>query len=280
MRAREFVKDFRHAVTDDHLIDVAAMMTYYAIFALFPMAIFVITVALLIVPPEALTQATQMATQAMPGEASQLVTEQVTRMQQAAGGGIALGAAALALWGASRGSVALGRALNSVLDCEENRPWWKVQLTGIGMTLVVAALLITALGLLVIGPAVGSWLAEKLGMGAAFEVVWTVARWIGAALLVMLIWALLYRYLPDTEEPMRIFTPGAAVGVILWIGVSLLFALWVSNFGNYDRSYGALGTVMVFLTWLWLSNLAMLTGAEINDVLRRERLAHEEEELA
>jgi membrane protein len=217
----------------------------------------------------------------MPEQASALIREQVTRMQQAAGGGIALGAAAVALWGASRGSVSLGRALNRVFDSEETRPWWKVQLIGVSMTLLVAALLITALGLLVVGPVVGSYLMNQFGLGGFFDVVWTIARWLGAALLVMLIWALLYRYLPDTEEPVRVFTPGAAVGVILWIGISLLFALWVSNFGDYDQTYGALGTVMVFLSWLWLSNIAMLAGAEINDVLRREgREARGEEEIA
>jgi membrane protein len=86
----------------------------------------------------------------------------------------------------------------------------------------------------------------------------------------MFIWALLYKYLPNTQAPLRVFSPGAFVGVALWIGASLLFALYVGNFGSYEKTYGALGAVIVFLTWLYLSNMALLAGAEINDVLEAD----------
>ncbi|HLU67336.1 MAG TPA: YihY/virulence factor BrkB family protein [Kofleriaceae bacterium] len=269
MRAGRLVRAYKRELKEDRLGDLAAMMTYFALFALFPMAVFVITVALLVVPPEALAEATSLATRAMPEEAGAMIEAQVKRMQETAGGGLALGSLLLAMWGASRGAVSLGRVLNEVFGLEETRPWWKRQAIGIGVTLGVAVLLVAALGLLVAGPAVGHWLTDRFGLGAVFDTVWTLGRWVGAALLVMVIWALLYKLLPDTDAPLRVFTPGAIAGVLFWIGISLLFALYVRNFGNYDKTYGALGAVMVFLTWLWLSNLAMLAGAELDDVVRR-----------
>jgi membrane protein len=273
MRARELARELRSQVVHDELGDVAAMLAYYGIFALFPMMMFVVTVGLLVVPPSALGEATSLATQTLPDQVGQMIAHQVARMQQAAGGGLALGSAALALWGASRGSVSLGRALNRVYDLKETRPWWRVQLTGVLVTLGVAILLIAALGLLVVGPIAGHWLVDRFGLGATFDALWTLGRWLVAALLVMVTWSLLYHLLPNSHAPLRLFSPGAALGVLGWIACSLLFALYVRNFGKYDRTYGALGAVVVFMTWLWLSNLALLAGAEIDDVLRRLRHA-------
>ena len=271
MRPIEFARRFKDEVKRDRLGDIAAMLTYYALFALFPMLIFVIIIALLVVPSDVLAQGTAMATQAMPHKGAQLIQAEVARMQQMAGGGLALGSAAVALWGASRGSLSLGRALNRVYDHEETRPWWRVQLTGIAVTVAVALLLVAALALLVAGPVVGHFLAQHIGMSSVFHWVWLVVRWVGAALLVMFIWALLYKFLPDTRAPLHVFSTGALVGVILWIAISVLFAIYVQNFGSYDRVYGALGGVVIFLTWMWLSNVAMLAGAEVNDVLDRDR---------
>jgi membrane protein len=258
-------------IKHDRLGDVAAMMTYFALFALFPMAIFVITVGLLVVPASAITQGVEMVTQAMPPQVGGLVREQALRMQEAAGGGFAVGSALLALWGASRGSVSLGRALNSVYNREDERPWWKVQLTGIVTTLVVAVLLVVALALLVAGPAVGHFLVDRFGLGATFDFLWSFARWLGAGLLVMVVWAILYKYLPGSDAPLKVFTPGAFAGVALWVGATALFGLYLQNFGQYEKTYGALGAIVIFLTWLYISNLALLLGAEMNDVIAERR---------
>lgn len=267
MKVREFFRRFGREAKQDNLGDIAAMMTYYAVFALFPMILFVLMIAAIVVPPSAVEEALAMATARMPQGAGDLVREQVGRMQQTASGGFAALAAVAALWGASRGAVSLGRALNDVYDLEETRPWWRVQLTAIAVTLGVALLLVLALGLLAIGPALGHRIADRYGLGGAFDVLWTIARWIGAALLVMLIWAILYRFLPDTDAPFRLFTIGAAVGVLLWIGATILFGIYVGNFGDYQKTFGALAGVAIFLLWTWISNGALLVGAEINDVL-------------
>jgi membrane protein len=108
---------------------------------------------------------------------------------------------------------------------------------------------------------------DRFGLGGTFDTFWSIGRWVGAGLLVMTVWGMLYKFLPNTEAPFRVFTPGATIGVLLWLGISYLFGLYLDNFNTYDATYGALGGGIIFLTWLWLSNIALLFGAEINDVL-------------
>jgi membrane protein len=283
MQVRAFVRKLVGEVSDDDVVDVAAMMSHYAIFALFPMLLFVITIGLLVVPASVLQEGVAMATATLPPDVGTMIGEQVGRMQQTAGAGFALLGAVLALWGASRGANALGFALNRVHGKKESRPWWKRQLLAVAVTLVVALIMITAMSLLLVGPA-GQAVADRFGLGGAFGVLWGIGRWLAAGFLVMLTWAILYRFMPDTHAPFRIFTPGAAIGVLLWLGISQAFAFYLARFGDYEATYGTLAGVIVFMTWLWLSNIALLLGAEINDVLadlRQEvspaaaQLAHE-----
>lgn len=263
MSLATFVRRFQR----DKVTDVAAMLTYYAVFALFPLALFIVTVALLILPTSAIEEAVAMATRTVPPQVAQLITQQALHMEAAAAGGLVLGSAALALFAASRGALSLGRALNAIFNEAETRPWWKLQLRAVAVTLGVSAIVLIALALLVLGPVAGGWLAEQLGLGGPFRVAWRVGRWVGAALLIMFVWSVLYRFLPDTHARFRLFSPGAVVGVLLWIGATYLFSLYVRSVGHYERTYGALGAVIVFLTWLWLSNLALLIGAEIDGAL-------------
>lgn len=259
---------------DDNITDIGAMMAYYVVLALFPMIVFLLTIGLLVVDPQAIEEGLAMAYRAMPASVAELLATQVRSLMATAETGFAVGAAALALWGASRGAASLSGALNTVFDKRETRSWLTRQLTAIAVTAGLAVLMLVALGLLVVGPTVGHFLADRFGLGDAFDVAWGIARWLGAGLLVMVVWAVLYKFLPDTDAPLRIFTPGAAVGVVLWLAISALFGLYLGHFNSYDATYGALGGAIIFLTWLWLSNIALLIGAEINDVLadvRRDR---------
>jgi membrane protein len=266
-KSGRFFKTLFSDAVNDGITDVGAMMAYYAVLAIFPMVIFIITIALLVLDHETVQQGVAMATTAMPQSTADLVSAKVTELMNAAGAGFAIGGAALALWGASRGAVALSTALNSMFSKKETRPWWKRQLIAIAVTFAVAVIVVIALALLVGGPIVGHWLIDRFGLGAQFDVAWSIGRWLGAGLLVMFVWALLYKFLPDTNAPFRVFTPGAIVGVLLWLGVSALFGIYLTYFNSYEATYGALGAAIIFLTWLWLSNIAILFGAEINDVL-------------
>jgi membrane protein len=264
---KRFFVHLYHELLHDNITDVGAMMAYYAILALFPMLVFVVTLALLVFPDETLMQGLAMVTQAMPPAPREVITEQVVALTRAAHAGFAIGSFAIALWGASRGASSLMTALNTMFNKRETRAWWKRQVIAIVVTLGIALAIVLALGLLVVGPLAGHWAADRFGLGEAFDVSWGVVRWVGAGLLVMLVWAVAYRFLPDTNAPFRIFTPGAITGVILWLGISYGFGVYLGWFNSYTTTYGALGGGIIFLTWLWLSNIALLFGAEINDVL-------------
>jgi membrane protein len=264
---KRFFKQLGKELLADRIDDVGAMMAYYAILALFPMLVFVLTIAMLVVDSDTIQQGLAMLTQALPPSTSAMIANRVQAFIDTAGAGFAIGSAAFALWGASRGTVALSNALNLMFGKEETRPWWKRQLISIAVTLGVALMIVTALALLVVGPIAGHWMADRFGLGDAFDVAWGIGRWIGAGLLVMLVWAILYKFLPNTDAPFRIFTPGAITGVLLWLGISAGFGLYLDHFNSYEATYGALGGGIIFLTWLWLSNIAILFGAEVNDVL-------------
>jgi membrane protein len=269
MQAKRFAKQFVHELSVDNVQDVGAMMAYYAVMALFPMLIFVLAIALLVIPTETIRQGFEMATAAMPPSVRDILGPKVDQLVNAAHAGFAVVGAVLALWGASRGTVSMMGALNTMFNKKETRSWVRRQLTAIAVTVVVAILAVIALALLVIGPSVGHWILDRFGMGFshAFDEAWSIGRWFGAGLLVMLVWAICYKFLPNTDAPFRIFTPGAFVGVLLWLGISALFGLYLGHFNSYEATYGALGGAIIFLTWLWLSNITLLVGAEINDVL-------------
>ena len=264
---KRFVVGLYKGITDDEVTNVAAMMAYYAAFALFPMLIFVVTLTLLVLPGSVLQHGVAMATATLPPEIAGMLRDQVDRMARAASSGVAIGGALLALWSASRGAASLSQALNAMFRREETRPWWKRQVIALVMTLIVAILIVVALALLFAGSAFGGWLADRYGAGGFYDRAWAIGRWVGAGLLILFVWALIYRYLPDTDAPMRVFTPGAVIGVALWLGVSFLFNLYVSHHDTYELTYGTLGGAILFLTWLWISNLTLLVGAEINDVV-------------
>jgi membrane protein len=237
--------------------------------ALFPMLIFVLSIALLVIPADTVRQGFHMATETVPPSVRDMLAPRVDSLINAARAGFAIVGAALALYGASRGAVAMMTALNTMFNKKETRSWIRRQLTAIAVTLVVAVLAVLALAMLIIGPAIGHWILGRFGVGVGdvFDTAWGIGRWIGAGVLVMIVWAIVYKFLPNTDAPFRIFTPGAVVGVLLWLGISALFGLYLGHFNSYEATYGALGGAVIFLTWLWLSNISLLIGAEINDVL-------------
>jgi membrane protein len=276
MTVRAFARRLAAGLGRNHVLDVAASLAYYAVLALFPMLLFVVTFAALVVPVETITEALGFAPLAMPEAAATLIGQQVARMQanEVGGAWFLFSTAVFALWGASRGISALITALDRMLEVDETRSWLRRQGLAVGVTLAIAALAIVAMGLLFVGPIAGHWIADRWGLGATFDAVWTVGRWFGAGLLAMTLFVILLRILPDRRTPIRALVPGAFVAVALWLGASKAFALYVDLAGSYDRTYGAAAGVVVFLLWLWLSNLALLVGAEVNQVrseARRER---------
>jgi YihY family inner membrane protein len=197
-------------------------------------------------------------------------------MEATAASGFAIVGGALAIWGASRGAAALQTALNEIHDVKETRPWWRVQAIAISTTLGVSFLILLAFSLLVFGPLVEHKITERLGHAPTIAWLYSVSRWVGAAVLIMIVWACLYYYLPNIHRRFRWVTPGAVVGVLFWLAASRGFTLYTDNFGSYDKTYGTLGEVIVFITWLWMSSMALLIGGQIDDAIddvRRQREA-------
>ena len=286
MQVKRFFRQLGKELSEDNITDVGAMMAYYAVLSLFPMMVFVLSLSLLVLEPETVRQGVHMALQTAPVSVRDVIGTRVEALIKASGAGFAIVGAALALWGASRGAMAMMTALNTIFSKKESRSWIKRNLIAIAVTLGVAVLIVLALGLLFVGPYAGHFIADRFGLGTAFDIAWGVGRWVGAGVLTMIVWAVVYRFLSDTDAPFRIFTPGAIVGVLAWLGMSALFGLYLGHFNSYETTYGTLGGAIIFLTWLWLSNMAILFGAEVNDVLadirRHEspaaaKLSHEED---
>ncbi|HUQ05100.1 MAG TPA: YihY/virulence factor BrkB family protein [Kofleriaceae bacterium] len=263
---RGFVHRFVRGFMEDGLDDIAAMMTYYAIFAVFPMMVFVLSVTLLIVPGDVIGEGVIMAQRVLPPEVGRILAEEVARTQRATEPYVAIVAGGIALFGASRGTSALIGALNRVFGLRETRPWWRRQVLAISVTLLIASMIVVALSLLLIGPILGPWVERHHQLGSAVELSWSVGRWLGAAAMMTLVWATLYKLLPNHDLPWRTFAPGAAIGVILWVSVSQAAAYVMSHLTDYEATYGAFAGALALLFWMWLSNLALVIGAELSQV--------------
>jgi membrane protein len=273
------VSEFR----EDNLTDWAAALTYYGILSIFPALIVLVSILGLVG-----TSATQPLLDNVgafaPGPATDIVTNAIRGLEESQGAAGILFVAGLAgaLWSASGYIAAFMRASNVIWDVEEGRPIWKTLPLRIGITLVVVVLLaVSAIAVVVTGP-LADKVGELVGLGSAAVTAWDIAKWPVLFVVVALIFALLYYASPNVRHPgFRWLTPGGVLAVLVWLLASAAFALYVANFGSYNKTYGSLGAVVIFLVWLWISNVALLLGAEMNAELARGRAiegGHPEEE--
>jgi membrane protein len=263
------VSEFR----DDDLTDWAAALTYYAVLAIFPALIAL--VSLIGLAGDSATQGLlDNLGEVAPGPAKDILTsaiENITANQSSAGFALIFGIAG-ALWSASGYVGAFSKASNAIYEVEEGRPFWKLKPFQILITAVMIVMLaLCALAVVVTGP-----LAERVGnvvgVGDQAVTVWEIAKWPVIVFVVISLFAVLYWAAPNVRQPgFKWITPGGILAVVLWIAVSALFALYVSQFSSYNKTYGALAGPVIFLVWLWLTNIAMLLGAELNAELERSR---------
>jgi membrane protein len=267
---RRTVKEFK----DDDLTDWAAALTYYAILSLFPALIALVSIVGLVGDPATVTRVLlDIVGKLSPTAVDSMrePIEEITANRGGAGIGLIVGLAA-ALWSASNYVGAFIRADNAIYEVEEGRPFWKLRPLQMVVTLVLVLLVaIVALALIVSGP-VAQAVGEAVGLGDTAITVWNIAKWPVLLLFVLLLIAILYHASPNVKLPgFRWITPGSVLAVLAWIVASALFAIYVSNFGSYDKTYGSLAGVIVFLLWLWITNIAILLGAELNAELERSR---------
>jgi membrane protein len=257
----------------DNLTDWAAALTYYGVLAIFP-AILALVSILGLIGDSATQPLIDNLGKVAPGPAKDIFTSAITNLQKSSGAaGIAfIVGLAGALWSASGYVAAFMRASNAIYDVEEGRPVWKTLPTRVGTTIVLLVMLaLVAIGVTLTG-GLAKAVGDVIGVGDTAVQVWDIAKWPVILIVVMTMFAFLYWAAPNVKHPkFRWVSPGGIVGVLLWIIASAAFAFYVASFASYNKTYGALGGVIVFLVWLWISNIAILLGAEFNAELERGR---------
>ena len=258
---------------EDNVTDWAAALTYYGVLAIFPAILALVSIVGLL--GQSATQAlVDNLGQVAPGPAKEIFTTAIENLQksQGAAGVLFVVGLAAALWSASGYVAAFMRASNAIYDVEEGRPFWKKGPVRLGVTLVMLVLLaISALAVVLTG-GLADQVGRLLGLGTTVVTVWEVAKWPVLVVVISLMFSILYWASPNVRQPgFRWLTPGGLLAVLVWLLASAAFAFYVANFGSYNKTYGALGGVIVFLVWLWISNIAVLLGAELNAEIERGR---------
>ena len=264
------VKEFKA----DNLTDLAAALTYYGVLAIFPMIIVIVSV-LGLVGQSATQPLIDNLGKVAPGPAKQIFTSAIHNVQSGRGtSGVLLIIGLLAaLWSASGYISAFMRASNVVWDVEEGRPIWKTVPIRVGVTVITVILLtVSALAVILTG-GLARQVGNLVGLGSTAVTVFDIAKWPVMMLIVSVILAILYYMGPNVRQPgIRWVSPGSVLAVIVWLIASAAFAFYVANFSSYNKTYGALGGVIAFLVWLWITNVVILLGAELNAELERGRL--------
>jgi len=255
-------RTFRESI-DDGVVDLAAQLSYYFFLALFPAIIFLIALASFF----PLTNITDDVSRSLgPFVSSQvldLIQEQMRRLANNQNGGLLTLGVLGALWSSSAAIVSICSALNRAYDITEGRPWWKVRLVAIGLTFGAALLVIIAMLLIFLGPTLAEKVGRMTNLGT-LKWAWLILQWPLIFLFITTAIGLLYYFGPDAEQDWAWITPGAVTATILWLLISLAFKLYISNFTDYEGSYGTVGGVIVVLLWFYVSSIAILIGAELN----------------
>src|SRR5215469_13896129 len=257
---------------DDFLQDRAAALTYYGIQSIFP-ALLVLVSLLGLAGKSATQPLITNLTAAAPGAVRQIILHAVDNLQRGHGsaGVLAIVGIVLAAWSASGYVAAFMRASNAIYDVPEGRPAWKTMPIRFGVTLVLLLMLIAAAIIVVVTGSLARHVGQVLGLGSATVTAWGIAKWPVLLIIFCVMLGVLYWASPNAKHGFRWVIPGGVIAVAGWLIVSGLFALYVANFGHYNKVYGSIAGVIIFLIWMWITNLAILFGAEVNAELERGR---------
>nr|WP_238419318.1 YihY/virulence factor BrkB family protein [Streptomyces taklimakanensis] len=263
---RGTVKEF----LDDEIADRAAALTYYGVLSIFP-ALLLLVSLLGVVGETATRHILDNLEQLAPGQAREILRDAVDEIQRGGGGFLAVVSLLAAVWAASGYVAAFIRTANHIYDIPEGRPVWKLTPLRIGVTLMLMVLLALSALIVVFTGGVAEQVGTAIGMGEQALLVWSIVKWPVLVLLVASMISILYWSAPNARLRGLRMAPGSVLAVLLWVVTSAGFALYTANFGSYNKTYGTLAGVVVFLVWLWLSNLAILLGLELDAELARRR---------
>lgn len=250
----------------DDMTTYAAALAYQVLFSLFPFIIFLIALLGFLDQPNFFDWLRQQAESVLPAQASDQVNKVIAELKQPQGGLLSFGMV-VALWTSSSGIRAAMVALNAAYDVREGRPAWKLYPLSILYTIGIAAMLVLAAALLILGPQAMQWLANRVGLEQVFVTLWTWLRWPVILFLLAFAIAVVYYVAPDVEQSFRFITPGATLAVIVWILSSLGFNFYMSTFADYSVMYGSIGTIIALLLYFFISAAVLLFGAEVNAVI-------------
>ena len=264
---RELAKRVWSEIQEDDVFGRAAQLSYYFLLALFPLLLFLTSVIGLIMGSGTGLRHSlfNYLSQVLPGSAFQLVDSTMYEISAASSGGkIAFGILA-ALWAASNGMGAITDALNVAYEVTDSRPWWKRHVIAIELTIALSLVIISALVLVLYGGRIADHITATYGLGHVFAIAWKVLQWPIVLAFMLLGFALIYYLAPDVHDQRWIWvTPGAVIGVGLWLLVSFGFRLYLHFFDSYSKTYGSLGAVIVLMLWLYMTGAAILIGGEVN----------------
>ncbi len=264
---KELAKRVYAETSDDDVLGRAAQLAYYFLLALFPALLFLVSLIGYFAgeDSELRTNLFQYLSTVLPGEASKLIGDTVKDVTEGSGGGKLSFGILATLWAASNGMGAISESLNAAYDVKETRPWWKVRLAAVGLTLALTFLIVSALVLVLYGHDLAEWVAASFGLGGAFELAWKIIQWPVVLAFVLLAFALIYYFAPDLhDQDWKWVTPGSVVAVVLWLIVSFGFKTYLEFFNSYSATYGSLGAVIILMLWFYFTGAAILVGGEIN----------------
>jgi membrane protein len=264
LSVQELARRVVREIQQDDCLGRAAQLAYYFLFALFPFFLLLTTLLGYLPIPNLLDRLMDMLGQMLPGEALQLVQDNLHELVSGERGGLLSFGLLAALWTSSSALTAIMDSLNRAYDVEEGRPFWKVRGLAILLTVGLSVFIIVSIVLLTFGPQIGGWIADQMDLGRVFQMAWNVLRWPVIVGLLIVAMALVYYLAPDVEQQWQWITPGSVVAVLGWLLASLGFSYYVNHFGSYNATYGSIGAVIVLLTWMYVSGFFVLVGGEIN----------------
>jgi len=263
-----------HESEKDEVLGRAAQLAYYFVLALFPALLFLTALLGLLPLEQIMPELMASLRSVLPADALSLVEKYLQQVVKGSGGDILSLGLLGALWASSSGVTAIMEALNAVYEAKEVRPFWKVRLIAIAMTIGLAGFIILSTTLVLYGEHIGVWIANIVGLGWLFTSAWLVLQWPVVICLMLFAIAVIYYISPCVVQDWRWVSPGSVFAVLMWLIVSLGFKIYVENFGNYNKAYGSIAGVIVLMLWFYLSGIVLLMGGEINAEI--EKAANEQ----
>ena len=260
----DLAKRTAREVMADNWLGLAAELAFYFFLALFPALLFLVAIVSFIPVEGLLNTITGTLARVAPGELLTLVQDQILKIAHDQNGGLLTLGMIGTIWSTSSGVDAIIDTLNQAYDVHDSRPWWKVKLLALGLTIALAIFIVVSFVLVLVGPTLAEKIAVWAHVGPVFTWTWKIVQWPVVFALVALGVALMYYYAPDAEQEWIWITPGSVFATVLWLLISIGFRFYVTRFGSYNATYGAIGGVIVTMLWFYVSSLAVLVGAELN----------------